>query len=74
MQILKKWWFWIIIVFTVVIIGVFINQYIENKKLEETFKTMGESTSDYYKGTKQAEGYLDKFTYNYSTGTVDYSK
>ena len=40
--------------------------------MERKFSKMGEGASNYYKSTKEAEGYLNKFTYNYSTGQVDY--
>lgn len=72
-NVIKKWWFWLIIV-VIIIIVISIYKYIENKKIEDKFKSMGKGMTDYYKETKGAEGYLNKFTYNYSTGQVDYSK
>lgn len=73
-KIIKKWWFWLIIIVILLIIGIGVKQYIENKKIEKAFEKMSEGVSSYYKGTKEAEGYLNKFTYNYSTGQVDYTK
>lgn len=72
-NLIKKWWFWLIIVVSVLIIGILINQYIENKKLEEKFEKIGEGALDYYEGVQEADGYLDRFTYNYATGEVDYN-
>lgn len=72
-DIIRKWWFWLIII-GIIIVGICIKQYLENKELERKFEKMGEGASSYYKETQEAEGYLDKFTYNYSTGKVDYTK
>lgn len=73
-NLIKKWWFWLVII--IILIGSFvvIKQYVDNKNLEKKFKNMGEGASNFYKGTKEADGYLDKFKYNYTTGTVDYLK
>lgn len=73
-DVIKKWWFWVIIIVLLLSIVIGVKQYIENKKLEKTFKKMGEGFSSYYKETKEADGYLDKFKYNYSSGKVDYLK
>lgn len=72
-NIIKKWWFWLIII-VVIILSILIYNYIENKKVENKFKAIGESASNFYKQTKEADGYLDKFEYNYSTGNFDYIK
>jgi len=58
-NIFKKWWFWLIILG--IIIGiVLIYNSIENKKLEKTFKNMGESASNYYNETKNAKSYYTR--------------
>jgi len=72
-DIIKKWWFWLIIIIAIIIGSICIKQYLENKELKRKFEKMGEGASDYYKETQEAEGYLDKFTYNYSTGEVEYA-
>jgi len=74
-KVIKKWWFWLIIIIVIIaiIVGVCIKQYLENKELERKFEKMGEGASDFYKETQEAEGYLDNFTYNYSTGEVEYN-
>lgn len=73
-NVIRKWWFWLIVIIAIIIIIICVKNYIDNKEMERKFSKMGEGTSEYYKGTKEAEGYLNKFTYNYSTGTVDYNK
>lgn len=73
-DIVKKWWFWAISIIILLGIAIGIKQYIENKEMERKFEKMGEGFSSYYKETKEADGYLDKFKYNYSSGKVDYLK
>lgn len=71
MKILKKWWLWVILM-VIIIVFVTIIQYEENKKLEETFKNIGQSATDYYNDIQSAKGYSDYFIYNYEAGKVEY--
>ena len=73
-NLIKKWWFWFIIAIVIIIASLGIKNYIENKEIERKFQKMSEGITDYYKGTQEAEGYLNRFTYNYSTGKVDYTE
>lgn len=68
----KKWWFWGITILIFIIIGVIIYTKLENKKLETTFKNMGEGFSDYYDNKKNTTSHLNEFTYNYETNECEY--
>lgn len=72
-EIIKKWWFWLIIVTLVLCAIIGIIKYKEKKEIEAKFEAMAEGMADYYKGLKNAETHLDEFTYNYATGQVDYN-
>ena len=69
----QNWCFWLLIIIILIFLCFGINSYIENKKLEETFSHIGNGASDYIKGIENSESYLNKFSYNYITGTVDYN-
>lgn len=71
-DIIKKWWFWLIIIAEVIVGIIFIKEYREQKELKDTIKTIGESASDFYEEVQNAEGYSDYFIYNYETGEVEY--
>ncbi len=71
-NIIKKWWFWLIVISIIIGGIVCIKAYREQKKLEDTMKTIGESALDFYEEVQNAEGYSDYFIYNYETGEVEY--
>lgn len=70
--IIKKWWFWLIIIVVVIVGVIFIKEYREQKKLNDTMETIGESALVFYEEAQNAEGYSDYFIYNYETGEVEY--
>lgn len=61
-----------IIIVLAIVLPIVIKRNQENKKLEDSFSTIGQAASDYMVGTKEAESYIDDFSYNYATGEVDY--
>lgn len=71
-DLIKKWWFCLIIIAVAIVGIIFIKEYREQKKLKDTMKTIGESASDFYEEVQNAEGYSDYFIYNYETGEVEY--
>lgn len=42
------------------------------KETKETFEIIGTSANNFYKETQNAEGYLNDFAYNETTGKVEY--
>ena len=71
-NIIKKWWFWITIACVILVVVLGMMKFKEQKQLEDTYKTIGESASDFYTGIEKADTHLDEFTYNYETGEVEY--
>lgn len=71
-NILKKWWFWLIIGIILIVLIFVIKEYQEKKKIEETFEKIGQLATETYDDTESAEGYADYFIYNYETGEVEY--
>jgi len=71
-EIIKKWWFWVVILLICIICYTIISSYIENKKQEKKWNAMAEGFSSYFSDIDNAESQLDKFSYNYETGKVDY--
>ncbi len=71
-ELIKKWWFWLIIIAVCVIITILIIQYINQKQVEDSFKNIGSGALDYLTGINNAQSYLNDFTYNYETGEVEY--
>lgn len=67
----KKWIIFIIIIIILLIIS--INSYLENKEFERKMSIIASSASDYVDGINTATSHLDEFSYNYATGTVDYT-
>lgn len=73
--VIKKWWFWLIVIAVAIVGIIFIKEYREQKKLKDTKRyneTIGESALDFYEEVQNAEGYSDYFIYNYETGEVEY--
>ena len=71
-NIIKKWWFWITIACVILVVVLGMMKFKEQKQLEDTYKTIGESASDFYTGIEKADTHLDEFRYNYETGEVEY--
>ncbi len=69
----KKWWFWLIICLTILVVVFVTYKIIEEQKIRKSMENMAEGAADFYKGTQNANSYLDKFTYNSITGNVDYN-
>lgn len=61
-----------IIIVLVIIIPIAINHNKENKKLEDSFSTIGQASSDFMTGIDKADSYTNDFSYNYETGEVEY--
>ena len=72
-EIIKKWWFWLIIIVLILCAVIGIREYKENKEIETKFKAMAEGMTEYYESVKKTESHLDEFTYNYTTGEVEYN-
>lgn len=70
----KEWWFWTVILIVCVLLYIVISSYIENKKQEKKWEAMAEGFSSYFSDIDNAESQLDKFSYNYETGEVDYNE
>ena len=64
--------FWITIACVILVVVLGMMKFKEQKQLEDTYKTIGESASDFYTGIEKADTHLDEFTYNYETGEVEY--
>ena len=71
-NIIKKWWFWLTVIIALIGIGVFINEYKENKELERKFEIMGTAATEFYNELQNAKGYSDYIIYNYETNEVEY--
>lgn len=71
-DLIKKWWFWLIIVALVLCAIIGIIKYKEKKEIEAKFEAMAEGMIDYYEQVKSSESHLNEFTYNYGTGEVEY--
>ena len=61
-----------IIIILAIILPIVINRNQENKKLKESFSRIGQAATDYIEDTKNANSYINDFSYNYTTGEVDY--
>lgn len=72
-NIIKKWWFWLVIIVLVLAIIIGVREYNRKKAIKEKWASMGQSITDFYEGTQNAEGYLNEFNYNYETGKVEYN-
>lgn len=68
----KKWWFWAIIIGIAIISFIIIIEYIKNKETETSLKNIGEGATNFIEGIYDADSHLDEFTYNYTTGEVEY--
>lgn len=71
-NLIKKWWFWGIIIVICILSYILISKHIENKKLEKTFENMGKGASDFITDIDNSESHIDEFSYNYETGEVEY--
>lgn len=69
----KELWVWIVMCLLVLGIALIINSYIENKKIEDKFKNIGNGVSSFYNGINNAKSHLSEFSYNSLTGEVDYN-
>lgn len=67
-----KWWFWTTIIGIIIISYIIVSNYIKNKELETSFKSIGEGATEYITGIYDADSHLDEFDYNYATGKVEY--
>lgn len=64
-DLIKKWWFWLIIIALVLCAIIGIIKYKEKKEIEAKFEAMAEGMIDYYEQVKSSESHLNEFTYNY---------
>lgn len=71
-NIVKKWWFWTIVLIICIATYMLISSYIENKKLNEAASNIGKGASDFLEGIENGESHIDEFSYNYQTGEVEY--
>ncbi len=71
-KIIKKWWFWVIVACVVILLYILVSNYTENKKVEDTFKNIGKSASNFVAGSENTKSHINEFSYNYSTGKVEY--
>lgn len=69
----KKWWFWLIICLTILVVAFVTYKIIEEQRIKKSMVDMAEGMADFYKGIQNADSYLDKFTYNSISGNVDYN-
>lgn len=70
----KKWWFWGIIIVIFIILCILISLHMENRKQERKWEAMAEGFSSYFSDIDNAESQLDKFSYNYEKGEVEYNE
>ena len=68
----KKWLFWLGIIVVIIIVVVIIKYIDDTQKTKETLRNIGEGATDYIQGTKNTTSHIDEFTYNYTTGEVEY--
>lgn len=61
-----------IIIVLVIIIPIAINHNKENEELKNTFSTIGNSAKEYVEGKENANSHIDEFSYNNTTGEVEY--
>ncbi len=61
-----------IIIVLAIILPIVINRNQENKRLKESFSRIGQAATDYIEDTKNANSYINDFSYDYTTGEVDY--
>ncbi len=71
-NLIKKWWFWIIVISIGMIICISISNYLENQKNKKAVANIGNSASEFIEGIDNANSFLNEFTYNYETGEVEY--
>lgn len=71
-SIIKKWWFWVILITICILCYVFISHYLENKEINESVSNIGKGASDFMEGVNNAQSHLNEFSYNYNTGEVEY--
>lgn len=71
-KIIKKWWFWVIVICIIFVVVMAMIERNQQRQIKETAEKIGESASDFYTGTQEANTHLDEFTYNYETGEVEY--
>ena len=71
-DILKKWWFWVVLVIVIICIVFSIKYIIEQKELKQTAENIGRGASNYINGIENANSHLNEFSYNYETGKVEY--
>lgn len=65
-NLIKKWWFWLIVVIVIIIISMCIKNYIENKEIERKFEKMAEGFSDFYQETQKKEEFTNDYINNYT--------
>ena len=71
-DLVKKWWFWAIVLIIFIVIYILISSFIKNKRQNETINNIGKGASDFLEGINNSESHIDDFFYNYETGKVEY--
>lgn len=71
-KILRKWWFWIIVLIICSITYIAISSFVEGKKVKESISNIGNSASNFIDGVDNAQTHIDEFSYNNKTGKVEY--
>lgn len=72
-NIIKKWWFWVIVFMVLIIIGLIIRESTKQIKLKETAKNIRNSASEFIAGINNAQSHSNEFSYNYETGKTEYT-
>lgn len=71
-NVIKKWWFWTILLIICIILYVAISFYMENKRLKESTTNIGDGASDFIEGINNAQSHVNEFSYNNATGKAEY--
>lgn len=71
-NILRKWWFWIIVLIICSITYIVISSFVEGKKVKESISNIGNSASNFIDRVDNAQTHIDEFSYNNKTGKVEY--
>lgn len=71
-EVLKKWWFWLIILIVAVLTISIIVNLINKRKIKESAENIGEGATDFIEGVENADSHSDEFEYNHTTDEVDY--
>ena len=71
-ELIKKWWFWVIIAIVCVLLIYLTIFFTEKKKTKDSLSVIGNSVSNYISDTNEVQSHIDEFSYNYETKEVEY--